>query len=82
MPSHHTPPSSHYAQVCWHSDRHHHSLTAPYQLRLASVDSTAHCVVWDIAQGTVAADFSLGSKPLVDLQWLETNVRWPFLHVK
>ena len=38
------------------------------------MDSHSHCVIWDVTQGTVAADFSLGSKPLVDLQWLETNV--------
>ncbi len=61
-------------QVSWDRDRHHHSLTTPYRLRLASVDSHSHCVVWDVTQGVVATDFSLGSKPLVDLQWLETNV--------
>lgn len=63
-------------KVCWARDcRHHHSLTTPYQLRLASVDSASHCVIWDVTRGTVTADFSLGAKPLIDLQWLETNVR-------
>lgn len=63
-------------QVCWARDRHHHhSVNAPYRLRLASVDTQSHCVIWDVAQGTVAAGFSLGTKPLIDLQWLETNVR-------
>ena len=47
----------------------------PYRLRMASVDSSSSCVVWDVTQGTVMTEFSLGAKPLVDLQWLETNVR-------
>ena len=67
-------------QVSWARDRHHHTLTTPYRLRLASVDSHSHCVVWDVTQGTVAAEFSLGAKPLVDLQWLETNVSCTPLH--
>lgn len=39
------------------------------------MDSSSHCVIWDVTQGMVAAEFSLGAKPLIDLQWLETNVR-------
>lgn len=65
----------HAVQVSWASDRHHHSLVTPYQLLLASVDCNSHCVIWDVTQGTVTADFSLGARPLIDLQWLETNVR-------
>ena len=67
-------------QLRWSTECHHHTLTSPYSLRLASVDSGSHCVVWDVNQGAPSAEFSLGTKPLVDLQWLHTNVsackRW------
>jgi len=55
-------------------DKFHRSASESYQLRLASVDGSSLCVVWDVTQGTVLSEFKLGSKPLVDLQWLETNV--------
>ena len=58
----------------WSTECHHHTLASPYSLRLASVDTTSHCIVWDVNQGAVSAEFSLGTKPLVDLQWLHTNV--------
>lgn len=62
-------------QVRWASDRYHHSMMEPYRLRLASVDSSSDCAIWDVTEGTVTTNFSLGSRPLVDIQWLEANVR-------
>lgn len=69
-----TSHKSNVIKVCWARDRHHHhSVSTPYRLRLASVDAGSSCIIWDVTLGTVAAEFSLGNKPLIDLQWLETN---------
>jgi hypothetical protein len=57
----------------WCHQRRHHTLAAPYSLRLASVDASSLCVIWDVGQAAVVAEFSLGNKPLVDLQWLATD---------
>jgi hypothetical protein len=61
----------------WCHQRRHHTLAAPYSLRLASVDASSLCVIWDVGQAAVVAEFSLGNKPLVDLQWLATDVSSP-----
>lgn len=61
-------------QVRWMLDCYHHTLASPYMLKLASVDTNTLCVIWDVAQGTVLTEFFLGGKPIVDLQWLNSNV--------
>lgn len=67
-------PASHRVQVRWSHDKQHHTLASPYTLRLASVDSSSTCIVWDVGQATVISEFVLGNKPLVDMQWLSINV--------
>ena len=61
-------------QLRWSHHRQHHTLASPYSLRLASVDTSSLCVVWDVGQAAVLTEFSLGNKPLVDMQWLTTDV--------
>ena len=61
-------------KVRWSRECYHHTLASPYTLRLVSVDNGSHCVVWDVTQGTIISEFALGGKPLVDIQWLNTNV--------
>ena len=61
-------------------DSYHHTLASPYVLKLASVDATTQCVIWDVVQGTVLTEFLLGGKPVVDLQWLNTNVSCIHVH--
>ncbi|KAL5471412.1 hypothetical protein EMCRGX_G029528 [Ephydatia muelleri] len=65
---------SNVVKVRWYPECHHHSIAQPYTLRLASVDASSYCVIWDVGQGMVLSEFSLGNgKALVDLQWLTTN---------
>lgn len=61
-------------QVRWAHDKQHHTLASPYSLRLASVDSSSTCIVWDVGQAAVMSEFVLGNKPLVDMQWLNASV--------
>ncbi len=68
---HLTPPP---LQVRWAPTTQHHTLNSPYSLRLASVDQSCVCVVWDVGEGGVYTEFSLGTRTLVDLQWLSINV--------
>ena len=67
-------------QVRWAPTNHHHSLNSPYSLKLASVDHSCVCVIWDVYEGSVYTEFSLGIKSLVDLQWLTMNVRMRCSH--
>ena len=53
---------------------HQHSMSTPYSLKLCSVDSSGVCVTWDVAMGTVLCEFNIGSKSVVDMKWLHTNV--------
>ena len=41
---------------------------------LAAVDDNSVCVVWDVSQACILAQFSLGIKSVHDIQWLSTNV--------
>ena len=61
-------------QVRWSRQLYHNNLVSPNILRLASVDATSQCFVWDAGQATPICNFSLGSRPIVDVQWLFTNV--------
>ena len=67
-------PRSPRLQVRWSHDRRHHTLASPYSLRLASVDTNSTCVIWDVGQAAVVSEFVVGNKPLIDMQWLNTNV--------
>lgn len=60
-------------QVRWSNEKQHHTLASPYSLRLASVDSSSTCIVWDVGQATATCEFSLGHKTLVDMQWLDVS---------
>ena len=69
-----SPSSPFLLQVHSSKERYHHTLTSPYLLRLASVNSSSLCAVWDVSQACVLADFTLGQKLVHDLQWLSTSV--------
>jgi len=53
---------------------HQHSMSTPFSLKLCSVDNSGVCVTWDVAMGTVLCEFNIGSKSVVDMKWLHTNV--------
>lgn len=53
----------------------HHTLLSPYCLKLCSIDCSGVCVVWDVSMATVLCEFSVGSKSVVGLKWLQDNVR-------
>lgn len=61
--------------MCWSPDNVHHSLSSPYCLKLCSVDCTGICIVWDVSVATVLCEFNVGSKSIMDLKWLQDNVR-------
>ena len=61
--------------MCWCPDNVHHSLSSPYGLKLCSVDCNGVCIVWDVSVATVLCEFSVGVKSIVDLKWLQNNVR-------
>ncbi|XP_019864425.1 PREDICTED: WD repeat-containing protein 11-like isoform X2 [Amphimedon queenslandica] len=65
--------STNIIKVRWSRQLHHCTLASPYILRLASVDANGQCIVWDVGQATHISNFSIGNKPLVDIQWLTTN---------
>ena len=67
-------PSPSLLQVRWSKERYHHTLASPYLLRLASVNSSSLCAVWDVSQACVLAEFTLGQKQVHDIQWLSTGV--------
>ena len=69
-----------YDQVRWGRQVYHCTLATPYSLRLASVDTTGHCIIWDVGMTTPISEFSLGTRPFVDLQWLTTNVCACIMH--
>lgn len=60
-------------QVCWSPDNMHHTLLSPYCLKLCSIDCSGVCVVWDVSMATVLCEFSVGSKSVVGLKWLQDN---------
>ena len=53
-----------YSQVKWSLENYHHDLATPYTLRLASADHNGRIIVWDVAQASIRAEFSDGSKPV------------------
>ncbi|XP_071485424.1 WD repeat-containing protein 11-like [Diadema antillarum] len=57
----------------WARENYHHTIDAPYTLRLASADNNGLIIVWDVCAATERASFSDGSKPVQDLQWLATQ---------
>ena len=52
------------SQVKWSRENYHHDLATPYTLRLASADHNGRIIVWDVAQASIRAEFSDGSKPV------------------
>ena len=60
-------------QVKWARENFHHDFAAPYVLRLASGDTAGHVIIWDISQGKPLTEFSDGTKPILDLEWLVTQ---------
>lgn len=57
-------------KVKWAKENYHHDLGNPYSLRLASGDSNGVIIVWDVSAGVAKAEFSEGTKPIQDLEWL------------
>ncbi|KAM6956507.1 WD repeat-containing protein 11 [Aplochiton taeniatus] len=57
-------------KVKWSRENYHHSLSAPYSLRLASGDSSGKIIVWDVVSGTAHCEIQEHSKPIQDLEWL------------
>ncbi|XP_062608661.1 WD repeat-containing protein 11-like isoform X2 [Saccostrea cucullata] len=57
-------------KVKWAKENYHHDLGNPYSLRLASGDNNGVIIVWDVTSGTVKSEFSEGSKPIQDMEWL------------
>lgn len=43
---------------------HHHDAASPYTLKLASSDYNGRIIIWDVAQASIRAEFSDGSKPI------------------
>ncbi|XP_041477434.1 WD repeat-containing protein 11-like [Lytechinus variegatus] len=60
-------------QVQWARENYHHTIDAPYTLRLASADSSGLIIIWDVCAASERASFSDGNKPVQDLQWLSTQ---------
>lgn len=54
----------------WSRENYHHDSASPYSLRVASVDTSGHVVVWDVTQGSERAEFSERGRPINDLEWL------------
>ncbi|XP_072042557.1 WD repeat-containing protein 11-like isoform X2 [Amphiura filiformis] len=57
----------------WARENYHHTIDAPYGLRLASADTNGQIIVWDVSAATDRASFSDGGKPVLDLEWLATQ---------
>ena len=56
-----------HTQVKWSRENYHHDLATPYTLRLASADHNGRIIVWDVAQASIRAEFSDGSKPVAGM---------------
>ncbi|KAJ8316897.1 hypothetical protein KUTeg_004801 [Tegillarca granosa] len=59
--------------VKWARENYYHDLGSPYNLRLASGDTNGVVIVWDVASGEAKSEFSDGTKPIQDLEWLVTQ---------
>lgn len=64
---------SNVVKVKWAKENYHHTIEAPYTLRLASADSSGLIVIWDVANGSPRTSFSEGTKAVADLEWLGTQ---------
>lgn len=53
---------SNVVKVKWAKENYHHTIEAPYTLRLASADSSGLIVIWDVANGSPRTSFSEGTK--------------------
>uniref|UniRef100_A0A3P8ZVB1 WD repeat-containing protein 11 n=1 Tax=Esox lucius TaxID=8010 RepID=A0A3P8ZVB1_ESOLU len=60
-------------KVKWCRENYHHSLSAPYSLRLASADAAGKIIVWDVVSGTAHCEIQEHSKPIQDMDWLWTQ---------
>ncbi|XP_033632855.1 WD repeat-containing protein 11-like isoform X3 [Asterias rubens] len=60
-------------KVRWARENYHHTIDAPYMLRLASADAGGQIIVWDVKDASERASFSEGTKPVLDLEWLSTQ---------
>ncbi|CAH1783668.1 unnamed protein product [Owenia fusiformis] len=58
-------------KVKWMRENYHHDITSPYTLRVASADASGRIIVWDVASAAIRAEFSDGSRPIADLEWLK-----------
>lgn len=57
----------------WSRENFHHDFAAPYSLRVASGDTVGRVIIWDIPQAKPLTEFTDGSKPILDLEWLATQ---------
>ncbi|KAG9344448.1 hypothetical protein JZ751_011118 [Albula glossodonta] len=60
-------------KVKWSRENYHHSLSAPYSLRLASADAVGKIIVWDVVSGTAHCEIQEHAKPIQDMEWLWTQ---------
>ncbi|XP_022080580.1 WD repeat-containing protein 11-like isoform X4 [Acanthaster planci] len=64
---------SNVVKVKWARENYHHTIDAPYTLRLATADAGGQIIVWDVKDASDRASFNEGSKPVLDLEWLSTQ---------
>ncbi|XP_071948596.1 WD repeat-containing protein 11-like [Antedon mediterranea] len=64
---------SHVTRVKWARENYHHTIEAPYTLRLASADNSGHIIVWDVSEACERSSFSEGNKPVLEMEWLSTQ---------
>lgn len=57
-------------KVSWSRNLHYHDLVNPYQLKLASADSSGTVLVWDVSQATVRSTLVEPDRTLLELGWL------------
>ncbi|XP_013774548.1 WD repeat-containing protein 11-like [Limulus polyphemus] len=60
-------------KVKWSKEAHYHDQWFPYNLKLASADTGGSIVIWNVAEATVKASFSDGTRAVTDLEWLSGN---------
>uniref|UniRef100_A0A673MKB3 WD repeat-containing protein 11 n=1 Tax=Sinocyclocheilus rhinocerous TaxID=307959 RepID=A0A673MKB3_9TELE len=58
-------------KVKWSRENYHHSLSAPYCLRLASADAAGKIIVWDVVSGMAHCEIQEHTKPIQVLQHLD-----------
>uniref|UniRef100_A0A673MEK5 WD repeat-containing protein 11 n=1 Tax=Sinocyclocheilus rhinocerous TaxID=307959 RepID=A0A673MEK5_9TELE len=51
-------------KVKWSRENYHHSLSAPYCLRLASADAAGKIIVWDVVSGMAHCEIQEHTKPI------------------